>query len=125
MPLNVKNIVLFNKSNVDAETYKVDGAKLITGNPEQSLWNHYSDPSEQFFSGVWQSEPGCWRIDYSEHEFCQILQGHSIVRDTEGNEVHLRSGDNFVIPAGFSGEWEVIETTKKIYVIYEPNTNQA
>ena len=32
----------------------------------------------------------------------------------------LQPGDNFTIPCGFSGQWEVLETTRKIYVIYEP-----
>ena len=32
----------------------------------------------------------------------------------------LKAGDKLVIPVGFKGEWQVVETTKKIYVIYEP-----
>jgi uncharacterized cupin superfamily protein len=43
-----------------------------------------------------------------------------VLRDTGGNERTLRAGDNFTIPAGFCGEWEVLETTRKIYVIYQP-----
>ncbi|RRJ84287.1 cupin domain-containing protein [Aestuariirhabdus litorea] len=123
--MNVKNIILFDQAETTAETYRVEAEKQLKGDPQQTLWNHYSDPSEQFFSGIWQSEPGCWRVSYSEHEFCQILAGHSILRDAKGGEVHLKAGDNFVIPAGFSGEWEVVETTKKIYVIYEPKAAQG
>ena len=52
--------------------------------------------------------------------FCQILEGVSIVRDKNGNERTLKAGDNFVIPAGFEGEWEVLEPCRKIYVIFEP-----
>ena len=70
--------------------------------------------------GTWEAEPGCWRVDYTENEFCQILEGHSILRDACGNEMDLKAGDNLVIPVGFKGEWQVVETTKKIYVIYEP-----
>jgi uncharacterized cupin superfamily protein len=29
------------------------------------------------------------------------------------------AGDEFVIPRGFEGVWEVIERTRKVYVIYE------
>lgn len=32
----------------------------------------------------------------------------------------FQAGDNFVIPAGFGGQWEVLETTRKIYVICQP-----
>ena len=31
----------------------------------------------------------------------------------------LRAGDRFVIPAGFRGTWEVLETCRKIYVTFE------
>ncbi len=55
-----------------------------------------------------------------EPEFCQVLAGRSILRDANGEERELSAGDNFVIPSGFTGEWEVVETTRKIYVIYEP-----
>ena len=48
------------------------------------------------------------------------MHGKSILRDADGNEHELNAGDNFTIPSGFVGEWEVVETTKKIYVIYEP-----
>lgn len=33
----------------------------------------------------------------------------------------LVAGDQFVIPAGFRGTWETIETCRKIYVIFEPS----
>ena len=42
------------------------------------------------------------------------------MRDADGNETELKPGDNLVIPAGFEGEWQVVEKTRKIYVIYEP-----
>jgi uncharacterized cupin superfamily protein len=41
------------------------------------------------------------------------------LRDCDGNELELTAGDKICIPAGFSGEWEVVEPTQKIYVIYE------
>ena len=32
----------------------------------------------------------------------------------------LSAGDSVVVPRGFIGTWEVVEPTRKIYVIYEP-----
>lgn len=43
-----------------------------------------------------------------------------MLRDEEGNAKTLRTGDRFVIPAGFKGTWEVLETCRKIYVMFEP-----
>lgn len=42
-----------------------------------------------------------------------------MLRDAEGNAKTLRAGDRFVIPAGFSGTWEVLEPCRKIYVVFE------
>lgn len=93
--------------------------KLIKGNPRQTVWQHYTDPTEKFLTGLWQSDIGKWRIAYTEEEYCQILEGTSVITDLDGNAVTVSSGENFVIPRGFVGSWEVIERTKKIYVIYE------
>ena len=44
----------------------------------------------------------------------------TILRDRTGRERALEAGDEFVIPAGFEGEWEVVLSTRKVYVIFEP-----
>ncbi len=46
-----------------------------------------------------------------------ILEGHSVVTEEGGAPVHLRAGDSFIMRPGFKGTWEVIETTRKDYVI--------
>ena len=99
--------------------------KCVNGQPLQKTWHHFTSDDEKFFAGLWEAEPGCWKINYTENEFRQILHGKSILRDTDGNEHPLFAGDNFTIPAGFTGEWEVIETTKKLYVIYENESNSS
>ena len=76
--------------------------------------------SGRFSSGIWQSEIGKWRIAYTEEEYCRILEGTSIISDAQGAEVTVAAGESFVIPRGFSGTWEVVEPTRKIYAIYEP-----
>jgi uncharacterized cupin superfamily protein len=109
----------FKTSTVAGEEYWLPEQKLIAGNPKQTLWNHYTDPSGKFCSGVWHSEIGKWRISCTEEEYCQILEGVSIVTDSRGVAVRVVAGESLVIPRGFSGTWEVVEPTRKIYVIYE------
>ena len=48
-----------------------------------------------------------------------------MLRDSDGSERALNAGDNFIIPAGFEGEWEVLKTTKKTYVTYQPQYGQV
>lgn len=44
-----------------------------------------------------------------------------MLRDLD-NEMELSPGDKVCVPACFEGEWEVLEPTRKIYVIYESPT---
>lgn len=117
--MNQLKIRKFDIENTPAEEYFLPAEKLISGNPKQTVWQHYTDPSGKFLTGIWQSDIGKWRIAYTEEEYCQILDGVSILTDADGNAMAVASGENFVIPRGFVGSWEVVEKTRKIYVIYE------
>lgn len=103
-----------------AEESFLPAEKRLSGNPKQTLWMQYTDPSGRFFVGVWRSEPGKWRVAYTEEEWCEMLAGRSIVTDETGHAVELKAGDCFVVPRGFAGTWEVVETSLKRFVVYEP-----
>ncbi|WP_339845578.1 cupin domain-containing protein [uncultured Halopseudomonas sp.] len=121
MPIN--NIIDFATAPTEAEHYRPAPEKVRSGDPAQSVCNHYSSPCGQFSSGTWECVPGHWEVSYSEHEYCEILEGVSILHDDQGGSRKLEAGDRFVIPAGFVGSWEVIERTRKVYVIFEPATS--
>ena len=89
--------------------------KLISGDPVFTTWN--LEDRDGLYCGIWQSTPGKWRIDYDEWEYCRILEGRSIITDADGAERRVGPGDSFILRPGFSGTWEVLETTRKDYVI--------
>ena len=93
--------------------------KIVSGNPRQRVWSHYTDASQKFSVGVWECEPGAWRVRYTEEEYCRIVTGRSLLTSADGVVLEVVAGDEFVIPRGFEGVWEVVERTRKIYVIYE------
>lgn len=106
-------------ATVTPEEYFLPPEKLISGNPQQTVWMHYTDPTGQFMAGIWRSEPGKWRITYTEEEFCLMLEGTSIVTNEAGESVTVTAGESFVIPRGFVGTWEVVVASTKRFVIYE------
>lgn len=114
-------LIKFDETSAAGEEYHLPAEKLLEGNPKQTVWMHYTDVTGKFSSGVWLSEPGKWRISYTEEEFCHILEGRSVVTETGGRSVTVVAGERFVIPRGFVGTWEVVDRTKKQFVIYEPN----
>ena len=89
--------------------------KLISGDPIHTTWN--IEDRDGLYSGIWQSTPGKWRISYDEWEYCRILSGISVVTDADGTAHTVTAGDSFLLRPGFTGTWEVIETTRKDYVI--------
>jgi hypothetical protein len=103
-----------------ASNLPIDDAKLLAGNPQPTVDHRYSDDTEQFHCGMWGSAPGRWRIHYTEHEFCHLLFGRVQLVSDDGEVFEYQGGDAFVIPAGFSGTWETIESCRKHYALFEP-----
>lgn len=93
---------------------------IVAGKPTTKLQNYYTDATGQFFSGIWEATPGKWNVSYGEEEFCAILAGKIILTDADGHAETFKTGDAFIIPKGFSGTWETVETVRKWYVIFEP-----
>lgn len=112
-------IYTFGSRDVAAEHYHAAPERRLQGDPRQTVWQHYTDASGQFMVGEWQGDVGCWRVQYTEEEFCHIIEGVSTITSDDGTAVTVRAGDRFVIPAGFQGRWQVLERTRKTYVIYE------
>lgn len=113
-------IVDFAESTAETEVSQPSSDRLLSGNPVQRTRNFYADASSQFFSGIWESSPGRWRVSYSEHEFCHLTRGRIRIEDDDGRSWTFSPGATFVIPAGFSGIWEVLEPAQKLYVIFQP-----
>jgi uncharacterized cupin superfamily protein len=99
--------------------------RIIAGIPRARVANQYADPTQQFFCGIWTSSTGKWRVRYTEHEFCVILEGRVRIESVSGIRHDVRIGDAFVVPAGFEGTWDVHEPCKKWYAIFEPKAPTA
>ena len=97
------------------ETDRPAPEKVVAGDPVFTTWN--AEERDGLYCGIWQSTPGTWRISYEEWEYCRILAGRSVVTDDSGTEYPLATGDSFILRPGFRGTWQVIETTRKDYVI--------
>lgn len=115
-------IVDFSSSVAEKSESRPLPERLVAGTPEQHIQNFFSDKTGQFHCGTWESTPGRWRVKYTENEFCHVTHGRVRISDAYGRAKTFGAGDTFVIPAGFEGEWDVLEPTKKLYVIFETST---
>ena len=116
----ISAVIDFSAQNTPAEQSVVAEDRTISSNPIQTTtWNHYTDPTQQFFSGIWASEVGAMKISYTEEELCVILEGRVKLTADDGSSIEFGPGSTFVIPAGFKGIWETLEPVKKIYTIWQ------
>ena len=101
---------------IDPEVSAPPDERVLKGSPVFRTWD-VEHTENGIYAGIWQSTPGKWRIAYDEWEYFHILEGHSVVTEDDGEAVHLRAGDSYILRPGFKGTWEVLETTRKDYVI--------
>jgi uncharacterized cupin superfamily protein len=106
----------FDLAGVEPEEGAPAPGKLISGTPAFRTWN-MEEADGGLYAGIWEATAGKWRIEYSEWEYFHILFGYSIVTEQGGSPIHLRAADRMVLRPGFKGTWDVIETTRKDYVI--------
>ncbi len=102
-------------SGVEPEEGAPPADRVVSGTPAFRTWN--VEEADGLYAGVWEATPGKWRIVYDEWEFCHILSGISVIAEDGGETRTVRAGDSFVLRPGFRGTWEVVETTRKQYVI--------
>jgi len=90
----------------------LSGVATETGNVQ------YETTDGKVTTGIWQCTP------YAEHlvcdgftEFSTILQGKIALTNNDGQVETFSAGDSYVLPVGWQGRFEVLETVRKVYVI--------
>jgi uncharacterized protein len=126
MTKTINDVIDFATNPVDVEHGIVTQDKVVAGVASDAntkitmkTYNHYTDPTEQFFAGIWQSSVGAKTVNYTEEEVCVIIEGRVRLTDLNGNAKEFGAGSTFALPAGFKGIWETLEPVKKIYVIWQ------
>ncbi len=104
---------------VEAESSELPAERLIAGSPEVTVQNFFTDTSRQFFAGRWSATRGKWRVRYTENELCVMTSGRVTLESSSGERTSFGPGEAFVVPAGFTGTWEVVEDCSKIYAVFE------
>jgi uncharacterized cupin superfamily protein len=69
--------------------------------------------------GVWECTPGPSRWTLVTHEIVQILAGRMTVTPDGGQPTEIGAGDIAVFPRGWTGTWQIHETIRKVYVLFE------
>jgi hypothetical protein len=85
------------------------------GDPQTSGIILYS--TDVMTVGVWECTPGGWNtVNRPASEAMIFLSGRARLTTQGGEPVIFQAGDTFVLPKGWNGRWEVLETVRKFFV---------
>lgn len=69
-------------------------------------------------AGAWSCSPGSFPVHDLKHtEAFHLLEGICFVTNMDGSAQKCVAGDTVVLPKGWSGSWDIIETVKKVCTI--------
>lgn len=91
--------------------------KVVSGAPRAGAAPALENEAAGFYTGLWASTAGAWRVSYEEDELCVLLAGAVRLTDAEGAAQTFQAGDAFTIARGFSGVWESLTPVRKLYAI--------
>lgn len=109
-------------TSLQEEPSRPPAERVLAGDPVHGVANMFTDTTQQFFAGRWSATRGKWHVHYTENELCVMTAGRVVIESDTGERATFGAGDAFVVPAGFSGTWEVLEDCSKIYAIFEART---
>jgi uncharacterized cupin superfamily protein len=115
----VSGIVHFSQQQIEPAFDHPRSDRLEAGNPLRTTFEHYA--RDGISSGIWCCEAGRWRIRFAlnKHEFFSVIRGRVRLHDADGAVVEVGPGEAAVIPAGFVGQFEVLEAVEKYFVVVE------
>ncbi len=80
----------------------------------------YRDPKRRYSVGVWECPPATFIEPYPGTECGHVLAGRAtLTNEATGESVTLKAGDHFFIEFGARITWQIHETFRKVYTIYE------
>lgn len=113
----MSHFVSIDQSPIHSLPDAIASEKIVSGKPMTGTRATYENEARKFYTGVWASSTGKWKISCDEDELCVILEGHVRLTAADGEMRDYRTGDSFVITSGFEGTWESVKPVRKIYAI--------
>lgn len=115
----IDQVVSFDENPVALCPFITPEERRLKGDPKQAIATYVKGEDGRLIAGLWESEPGKWIAVSGRREFCYIISGEVIISDAKGGQKRYKAGDSFMLPYGFDGYWEVVETCQKYYVILQ------
>lgn len=77
----------------------------------------HKGPGNRPESGIWVCTPGRWRLSIPRDELCHFVAGRATYLSDSGETVEIAAGTVVMFPAGWTGECNVHEAMRNIYIL--------
>ncbi len=105
---------------------EMDPTELLSGEPVQNGHTYHEIEGNGYLAGVWDCTAFIDHMgNYSVDEYMYLLEGTLIMRMPDGEEMHLKAGDAFVIPKGLECQWEQPGYIRKFFMILDGPVPEA
>lgn len=114
-------LTVFSEQTPDAVIDYPRPDRLVRGNPQRQTGEHFVSKHGDLSAGIWSCEPGAWNIAFADgkDEFFCIISGRVRIVDHHGRGGEFGPGEAGVIPAGFTGCFEVLTPVRKYFVVVD------
>lgn len=95
---------------------------MVSEGWSETEWRNFGSVEEgRYYGGVWYGSPGTATISsIPSDQFVCIRRGHVRFTDQNGNSRDFTEGAAFLMPHGFSGQWELTTEVEIVYIALGP-----
>ncbi|GAA1692319.1 cupin domain-containing protein [Microbacterium sediminicola] len=93
----------------------------LAGAPVESVSVLHRDDDAR--CGVWECTPGRFASARSgDNELMHFVSGAGTITSSDGSVFEIHPGAVLIAPDGWAGEWNIRETVRKVYTIWNTKT---
>jgi uncharacterized cupin superfamily protein len=122
MPQPTAHSIIFDGA-AQAMSLTVRGPRVpsLSGEPVESVHELHRDGHAR--TGVWECTPGSFdSARNGDTEVMHFVAGDATITSADGETYEIRPGSVLVAPDGWRGVWEIRQTVRKVYTIWNTTT---
>ena len=86
---------------------------------------YFMDTAKQFTSGIWERPQISYKEISEGDAFYYMMEGEIVIQNERGDFVFIYPGQGYIVPAGFSGQWDIVKFTRQLYACHQIGMNKG
>ncbi|GAB7406596.1 cupin domain-containing protein [Enterobacter hormaechei] len=107
------------KNTAGADLGAASPVAVPLGEPVAQTRAYAVERTDQVETGIWECTPGRFRRQVEQAEYSYIVSGEGRFTPDEGQAVEFRAGDALYFAAATQGTWDIRQTVRKTYLIFD------